>query len=143
MHDALAIFSDSQAITATADSTNAVQFTGYKGQNTPIPIVCKVVEDFTNCTSLSVAVQECATEGGSYVTIATYAAVLLAGLVAGAEFALNVTPSISKPWIQLRYTVAGSAPDAGKIYAAVSMEPKPAPYRDGLYISPRNPTGAI
>lgn len=143
MHDKLAIFSENQAVTATAVSTNAVMFTGEKGKNEAIEILCQVTEDFATLTSLTLEIQESATEGGSYETIALSPAIAAADLVTGYQFALRVMPQITKPWIKLKYTVGGSNATAGKIYAAVSAKPLAAPYKDGLYIDARNPTGAL
>lgn len=127
------LFSDDQAITATALSTNVVDLgvagTPYDavaalnqdvGKGTKIPILIQVTEDFTNLTSLTIAI-----ETGAAATLATVViskSVLAADLVAGYQFPVDVLPNeIDERYLGVRYTVVGTAPDAGKITAGISM----------------------
>lgn len=127
------IFSDDQAITATAISTNVVDLgvagTPYGGKaalhqdigkGTKVPILIQVTEAFTNLTSLTIAI-----ETGAAVTLATVViskSILLADLVLGYQFVINVLPNeIDERYLGCRYTVVGTAPDAGKITAGISM----------------------
>ena len=135
------IFSDDQAVTASAASSNFV-FVGKQFMpGEPVDILVRVTTTFATLTSLTVAVQECDTESGSYATVASTAAIPAASLVKGYEFKLNYLPRVTKPYVKLLYTVAGSNATAGKIFAALEAG-EDEPYRDGLYLSPRNPTGA-
>lgn len=138
----LDIFSDDQAITATADSTNYVDTGKHAGKGEPIDILIRVTEDFNNLTDLTVTIKECDTTGGSYTTVLTLPAVLLAALVEGAEFAIRYLPktTYTDRYVKIGYAVNGSAPTTGKMHA--SLEPgEDFPYREGLYLKPRNPTG--
>jgi len=127
------IFSDDQAITATAISTNVVDLgvagTPYGGKaalhqdigkGAKVPILIQVTETFTNLTSLTIAI-----ETGAAATLATVViskSVLLADLVAGYQFPVDVLPNeIDERYLGVRYTVVGTAPDAGKITAGISM----------------------
>jgi len=127
------IFSDDQAITATAISTNVVDLgvagTPYGGKaalhqdigkGAKVPILIQVTETFTNLTSLTIAI-----ETGAAATLATVViskSVLLADLVAGYQFPIDVLPNeIDERYLGVRYTVVGTAPDAGKITAGISM----------------------
>lgn len=138
----LDIFSDDQAITATAVSTNYVDVGAFAGRGEPIDLLTRVTTAFNNLTSLQVQVQECDTTGGSYVTVAETPAVLLASLVAGYDFKLQYLPNVTKRYIKLNFVVVGTAPTAGKVFAAAVPAGADAPVVDGLYFSPTNPTGA-
>jgi hypothetical protein len=137
------IFSDDQAITATAFSTNYVDVGEFAGKGEPIDIEAKVTEAFTNLTNLEVGVYQCDTTGGVYTEVMSLPVVLLATLVQGYRFKLNFLPDVNQRYIKLKYTVTGTAPDAGEIAAQIT-----APggvdrsYEDGQYFSPRNPSGA-
>jgi len=127
------IFSDDQAITATAISTNVVDLgvagTPYGavaalhqdvGKGAKVPILIQVTEAFTNLTSLTIAI-----ETGSTVSLGTVViskSVLLADLVAGYQFPVDVLPNeIDERYLGVRYTVVGTAPDAGIITSGISM----------------------
>lgn len=137
----LDIFSDAQAVTATAVSTNAVYVGKFAGQGEPIDIVARVVADFATLTSLAVSIREATTEGGSYTDIISVPTVALASLVIGYEFKFTFLPRVESPWIKLNYTVTGSNATAGKITALLRAG-RQGVYKDGLFFKPRNPTGA-
>lgn len=138
IYDALNIFSDSQAITATADSTKKVHLGGVKiaGKGEPILINIKVVEDFATLTSLKVEVQQADTEGGSYATVGggDSGAIPVATLKRGYMFPFRFLPrAVTKPWLKLVYTVAGSNATAGKVMAALVHEEQDS-YEAGQFI---------
>lgn len=120
--DANQIYSDHQAITATAVSTNAVDlYNPDVGFTNAFCIAVRVSETFTNLTNLTIALTDCATVGGSYAAIDTVPATLtvpLAGLTKGAIFAFPI-PYDGDRYTKFSYTVVGTAPDAGTIHAAV------------------------
>lgn len=137
-YDALNMFSDQQAITATADSTKKVHLGGLKiaGKTDPILIDVRVNADFNNLTSLKVEIQQADTESGSYATVAggDTGAILLASLKTGYKFGLRILPrSVTKPWLKLVYTVVGTAPTTGKVTAALVREEHDS-YEAGQYI---------
>lgn len=127
------IFSDDQAITVTAISTNVIDLgvagTPYGGKaalhqdigkGTKIPILIQVTETFATLTSLTIAI-----ETGAAATLATVViskSILAAALVQGYQFVINVLPNeIDKRYLGIRYTVVGSDASAGKITAGITM----------------------
>ena len=127
------LFSDDQAITATAVSTNVVDLgapgTPYDaaaalnqdiGKGAKVPILIQVTEVFTNLTSLKIAI-----ETGSTTSLGTEViskTVLLDDLVQGYQFPFMVLPNeIDERYLGVRYTVTGTAPDSGKITAGITM----------------------
>lgn len=127
------IFSDAQAITATAISENVIDtgvrdtpyggaaaLTGDLGKGNEIPLTVQVVEAFNNLTSLQVSVETGATT--SLGTVLLSQTVLLADLVAGWQFnECDVPRGAVGRYLGLRYTVVGIAPTAGAITAGISM----------------------
>lgn len=137
----LDIFSDDQAITADAVSTNFVDVGKHAGKGEPIDILVRVTTAFDNLTSLHVSVQECDTTAGTYTDVLSTPEVVLADLAIGYEFVIRYLPKVTDRYIKLHYDVTGTAPSAGKIFAALEHG-EDFPFRDGIYFSPRNPTGA-
>tara|TARA_R110000737_G_scaffold103999_2_gene137172 strand:+ start:1064 stop:1495 length:432 start_codon:yes stop_codon:yes gene_type:complete len=127
------LFSNDQAITATAVSTNVIDLgvsaTPYGaaaalnhdiGKGTAVPILIQVTEAFDNLTSLAIAIEVGSTT--SLGTVLSTQTILLADLVAGKQTAVAVLPrGADVRYLGVRYTVAGTAPSAGKITAGVTM----------------------
>lgn len=126
------LFSDDQAVTATARSTNVIdigvpgtpfggnQLNGDIGKGAGIPILIQVTEDFNNATSVDIAIETGATD--SLGTVVINKTVLLADLVQGYQFPVQVLPNeIDEQFLGVRYTVTGTAPTTGKITAGISM----------------------
>ncbi|HYZ93033.1 MAG TPA: hypothetical protein VFA34_11695 [Actinomycetota bacterium] len=126
-------FSEAQAITTTAASTNIID-RGAPGTplgapttvprdlgKSMIPILCQVVETFATLTSLQVTLQaDDDSAFGSPTTVDITPAIAAATLVAGYKFPmLQLPPGITERYIRLNYTVAGSAATAGKITAGL------------------------
>lgn len=130
------VLSDHQAVTATAVSTNIWNL---QAQGTPfgwisaygrdagegfadIPLLIEVTEAFNNLTSLQLSVETDDNAAFSSATIIyTGAAIPLASLVAGFKFALQDVPKgVLEQYVRLRYTVVGTAPSTGKVFAAVT-----------------------
>jgi len=127
------LFSDDQAITATADSTNVIDLgapgTPYGavaplnqdiGKGTKIPILVQVTADFNNLTSLAIAISTGATTAlGTTVLSQT---ILLADLVAGKQTSFVVLPNdITERYLGIEYTVVGTAPTTGTVTAGITM----------------------
>ncbi len=131
------LFSDDQAITATADSTNSIdlgaQGTPYgdaaaltmdKGKVVPIPCLIQVTEDFDSAAddgTLTIAVELDSTTTftpDKTIDLGTFAE---ADLVAGFKVPFSILPEgLDLRYVQLSYTVAGSGNfTAGKITAGV------------------------
>jgi len=127
------LFSDDQAITASADSTNVIDLgvagTPYGaaaalnddvGKGAKIPLLVQVTEDFDNLTTLEIKVSTGATTAlGTTILSQTIA---LADLVAGKQTSFNVLPDdITERYLGIEYVVVGTAPTAGKVTAGIVM----------------------
>lgn len=131
--DAQALFSDAQAITATAASTNiidlgapgtpkhaAAAITQDVGRGRHIPMRVQVVEDFDNLTTLTVAVQVDDDVAFGSPTTVMEVDVALADLVAGKVILPEYVPrGTDERYMRMYYTVTGTAPTAGKITAGL------------------------
>lgn len=127
------LFSDDQAITASADSTNVIDLgvpgTPYGaaatlnqdvGKGAKIPFLVQVTEDFNNLTSLEVIVSTGATTAlGTSVVSQTIAA---ADLLAGKQISIDVLPNdLTERYLGIEYVVTGTAPTTGKVTAGITM----------------------
>ncbi len=118
--DEQALFSNAQAVTASAVSTNCIKVNGDIGKGEPVEILAQVVTDFATCTSLKVGVQTSDTENFSSVdTLVESGAIPVASLKAGYKFPIKFLPIGIKKYLRLYYTVAGSNATAGKITAGI------------------------
>jgi hypothetical protein len=125
--DRQSLFSEAQAITVDAASTNVIDLGPIKnsrkiGHGDKIPLAIQVVEAFATLTSLEIKVQECAVEGfgSGVVDLATTGAIPVASLVAGYRASLDVIPrNQALRYIRLYYDVTGTAASAGKITAGI------------------------
>lgn len=128
------LFSDAQAITADAASTDIVdllatgQVYGHAaalvkdvGKGNCLPIHIQVVEAFNNLTSLRVVIQSCAVEGfGSNVQDEIEQVIPLAGLTLGRTIAINcIPPGTDRRYLRVFYDITGTAPTLGKITAGI------------------------
>lgn len=131
--DMQSLFSDAQAVTADAASTNiidlgapgtpqhaAAPITQDLGLGRAIPMRIQVVEAFNNLTTLKIAVQVDDNASFSSATEVMSVTVPLAALIAG-----YVTPIVFVPrgtnerYMRLYYDVTGTAPTTGKITAGL------------------------
>lgn len=116
------LFSEDQAVTATAVSTNVVDLGVDRdiGKGVPVPVVIQVTEDFATLTSLTAEIQTASDEAFSSPTVlATSGAVPAADLVAGKQLALQYMPLGTKRYLRINYTVAGTDATAGTVTAGV------------------------
>lgn len=131
--DAQNMFSDDQAITATAISENVLDLgvpgTPVKGSQlerdigpgTKIPLLVQVTEDFDALTSLSISIEVSAAAGLTSAKVLATQSILLADLVAGKQLSIDCIPNDADlRYLGLRYTVVGTNPTVGKITASVS-----------------------
>ena len=131
------VFSDNQAITVTAASTNlwdrlAVGLPyGWVAPRTPdagvgfaeIPLTIQVTTAFATLTSLKVAIEVDDNSSFSSATIiAETEAIAAASLVAGYRFKMlgRLPEGVNERYVRLKYTVAGSDATAGAIFAAIT-----------------------
>jgi len=115
------LFSDNQAITATAASTNVLDFGKREiAFGTPVELFVQVTEDFNNLTSLKITVQTSATENFSTAVDLIDQTILLANLKKGTVSSLKFLPKSNLGYMRLYYTVTGTAPSTGKILAGIT-----------------------
>lgn len=128
-------FSDDQAITVTAISTNVIDLgatgtpydataalNGDIAKGTKIPVLVQVTEDFATLTSLTVTVEVSAAAAMTSPVVLATETILLADLVAGKQMHMQVLPNgADKRYLGVRYTVAGTTATAGKVTAAITM----------------------
>jgi hypothetical protein len=134
------LFSDQQAITATAGSTNVIDLKANGipygnveaikrdiGKGDPVPLLVQVTQTFNTLTSLEFKVQtsDDPAFGSGNVDHYTSGAVLLASLVAGYKINTSILPEGGaagmKRYMRLLYTVAGTNPTLGKVTACITM----------------------
>jgi len=136
------LFSDDQAVTASAASTNYIDLlaagTPYgaaaalnrdQGKGSKIPLHIQVTTAFATLTSLKVAIQcDDNTSFSSPTTILETEAIAAATLTAGYVFNIDSVPLKStERYMRAYYTVAGSDATAGAIWAGVTMGNQQAP----------------
>lgn len=127
--DTQTLLSNAQAITATAVSTNGISLlptaTGVVrdiGKGERIPLLIQVVEAFNNLTSLAVSLEVDDNSAFSSPKTVWSTTVLLANLTAGRVFVPEYIPrGTDEAYMQVRYTVTGTAPSTGKVTAGVTM----------------------
>jgi hypothetical protein len=128
------LFSDDQAITATAASTNYMDtgaratvpgapaaLGGSLGGANDIPLLVQVTEDFATLTSLTISIEtDDNTSFSSAKTVAATHAIPAADLVAGYIAPLTRIPhTVTERYVRLKYTVGGSNATAGTVTASV------------------------
>ena len=124
LYDLENLFSNNQAVTADAASTNIIKLAA--GQlkevafGTPIPLRIQVTEDFETLTSLNIKVQTASDEAfTSPVDLASTGAIAAADLKAGYVAPINFIPKGNLGYMRLYYDVTGSNATAGKITAGI------------------------
>ena len=133
--DRTGLFSDGQAITATAASTNLIDLgatgTPYGGTalvrdvglGNSVPLVVTVTQSFNTLTSLTISVEtDDNASFSSAKTVWTSPAYTLAELATGAKYLLPdaIPAGVNERYVRLKYTVGGSNPTLGKITAGVA-----------------------
>lgn len=124
LYDLENLFSNNQAVTADAASTNIIKLAA--GQlkevafGTPISLRIQVTEDFETLTSLNIKVQTASDEAfTSPVDLAATGAIAAADLKAGYVAPINFIPKGNLGYMRLYYDVTGSNATAGKITAGI------------------------
>lgn len=131
--DATNLFSDGQAITVTAVSTNVIDLgatdtpkhgeraiTRDLGKGNKIDLYVQVTETFNTLTSVKVTLQKDTVENFASPETVIEVTVLLADLVAGYVLPVPVLPrGTDQRYLRLNYTVTGTAATLGKITAGL------------------------
>ncbi|MBR4682839.1 MAG: hypothetical protein IKP06_06025 [Elusimicrobiaceae bacterium] len=109
------VFSEQQAVTTTAASTNTVDLTA-AGNFAPGALfaVCRVDVNFAGLTGMKVGVETSDTSNFSTVTELASASFLAADLTAGKQILAVAVPAGVKRYLRVKYTVTGTA-TAGKV----------------------------
>jgi len=131
--DVLTQFSDAQAITASAASTNVVDLgasgtpvysskalNNDSGRGCPISLLIQVTEDFATLTSLTVAFETDDDVAFGSATVLNEQTIAVADLLAGRTFNPSFVPKYLERYVRLNYTVTGSDATAGTITAAMT-----------------------
>jgi hypothetical protein len=122
--DKQTLFSEAQAITADAASTN-VYDTGSAadaGAGSPIRLFCNVGTAFNTLTSLAIQLQcDSADTFGSPKTLWSVS-FLLAELTANTKLNLPPIPAGCERFVRLNYDVTGSNPTTGTITAGLILD---------------------
>jgi hypothetical protein len=118
-------FSEDQALTATAYSTNivdrgAVAAVGAVGKgDSPAEVWVQVTTTFASGTTLQVILLgDDQVAMSSPTALQTTAAIATAALVAGYQFSLGVVPVGAEQFLRLQYVITGTH-DAGKVSAGL------------------------
>lgn len=116
-------FSNAQAVTATAASTNVVDLGVDRdiGVGEPVFFAVQVGATFTGLTTLTVALQTSA-DNSTWTTLYQSAAIPVASLTEGAQPVRVVVPSSTKRYLRVNYTVAGTG-TAGNVTASLLLGP--------------------
>lgn len=129
--DATLVFSDAQAETTQAahDSDNIVDCglaNANLGAGTPKWLVVSVNTAFTTSASgtLTVALQDCATVGGSYATVIAGETHAVTALVKGFKILCVPLPAEHARFLKLVYTIGTGAMTAGAIDAYITTDPQ-------------------
>ena len=127
------LFSDDQAITGSADSTNVIDLgvagTPYGaaaplkrdiGKGNKIPVLVQVTEAFNTLTSLTISISTGATTALGTTVISQV--IPLADLIVGKQISLDVLPNdITERYLGIEYAVTGTDPTLGKVTAGITM----------------------
>ena len=129
--DANNIFSDSQAITATADSHNVLELgapgTPFGapaaveqdvGKANLIPLAVNVTQAFNNLTSLAVSLHT-SSDNSTYVEVATRTYTQAQLALGQLDFPAQIPVGSNRRYLKITYTVTGTAPTTGKIFAGI------------------------
>lgn len=148
MRDNLNITMDEQVVDAASTDENgtAVHIGSFAlSQGQPLVADIRVGVDFDTLTSVVFKIQASATAAfTSSTTIYTSDSVLLASLVAGYRHPVRFVPPSDLPYLRLVVATTGTNV-AGTICAEFipyDVVAESLPYKDGLYFTPRNTSGA-
>lgn len=121
------LFSEDQAVTVTAVSTNVIDLGANASEiqalfeKGMVEVLAQVTTAFADGTSLKVTLQTDSDEAfGTVATVYETAAIAVASLVAGYKFRVGSLPVGIKRYLRLNYTVVGTM-SAGKILAGLVL----------------------
>ena len=118
------MFSEAQALTSDADSTNIIDLgvEGY-GKGQAIPIFIQVQEAFDNLTNIKFTLQSAVNAAFTTTVSHQSVTVLLASLDAvGDRVNLGYLPEDVHRYVKIDYDLTGSTPTAGKVDAGLVLD---------------------
>ena len=122
------LFSEDQAVTTTANSTNVIDLGNDSSKvqslnEKNVALLIQVTEDFAGGTSIKVTLKsDDDVAFGSATTLLESAVIPLATLKAGYKFPIGrLLPLINEQYLRLTYTVVGTM-TAGKIMAGLVID---------------------
>ena len=117
------LFSEDQAITVTAASTNLIDLgAAYKGEGEPVNILAQVTTAFAGGTSVACKLQTDDNASFSSATdVLDSGAIATATLAQGYKFKFSVLPNDLERYIRLYFTVVGTM-SAGKVFAGLNLD---------------------
>ena len=114
------VFSDS--VTVAAGNSNVVNVMPFLGRGEAVNVTICVTSNINNLTSLTVKLQQADTPTGTFTDVGGGITLTLAELQAGNTFRFELPDNVVKPSLRLNYTVAGTAPTTGKLFAAITRD---------------------
>ncbi len=114
------VFSDNVAV--AAGNSNVVSVMPFLGRGEPVNVTLCVTKDVNNLTSLTVKLQQSDTPTGAFADVGSGITLTLAELKAGNTFRFELPDNAVKPSLRLNYTIAGTAPSTGKLFAAITRD---------------------
>lgn len=121
--DDQAIFSNEQAITADAASTNNIKFKGEVAFGTPIEIFGEIVEAFKSTEVASIVVKLQTDDNAAFSSATDLISETLSAITLGTKFKFKYLPKGNEGYVRLYYDVTfktgTAAATAGKITAGV------------------------
>ena len=118
--DNLNVFFDNVAV--AAGNSAVVRVMPFLGRGEPVNVTVCVTSDVNNLTSLTMKLQQADTAIGTFTDCGTGLTLTLAELKAGNAFRFDLPDNAVKPCLRLNCTVTGTAPSAGKMFAAITRD---------------------
>lgn len=118
------VFSNGQAITDTAASTNVLDFglaDANEGDGTPKRLRVEVETAMAKLTSLKATLQE-SVDNDTFTTLIDGVAVLLAAALPGKKLLDVPLPITHKRYLRINYTVVGTTEDEGTVNAFIVLD---------------------
>lgn len=118
--DNLNVFSDN--VSVAAGNSAVVNLMPFSGRGEPVNVTIRVTKNVNNLTSLTVKLQQSDTPTGTFADVGGGITLTLAELQAGNTFRFSLLDNVLKPSLRLNYTIAGTAPSTGKLFAAITRD---------------------
>ena len=114
------VFSDNVAV--AAGNSSVVNVMPFLGRGEPVNVTVSTSKNVNNLTSLTVKLQQADSAGGTFTDVGSGITLTLAELQSGNTFRFELPDNAIKPALRLNYTIAGTAPTAGKLFAAITRD---------------------